>query len=110
MARLRKIYGDRILDTLLEGEFWTEYSMYMTAACLKGDLYKHHYVGNPPVYFIMGIWSRKDIIKANETLEATLKNGVPMFIQLQDDSGFSFEEIDAFYHKVARITLPGARR
>ena len=68
-----------------------------------GNYFEYHSVAEPAVFFRWALWSRQAILKANATMDGFLAaNGIPIFLQLQDNSGFTAEETEAFYIKFER--------
>ena len=68
-----------------------------------GDYFDYHSVTESSIFFRWALWSRQAILRANKTMDNFLaSNGVPIFLQLQDNVGFTAEEIEAFYDKFER--------
>ena len=89
------------MDTLFLPPLWTEYSLYNVGGCLQGSLMSFHTFSTPKYELVWGLWDKTQIMKGNETvLNHFATNGVPLFIQVQDDTGFTLREIDIFYHRV----------
>ena len=101
VKRLRENYGDLLIDTLFLPPLWTEYTLYQVGGCLKGDFWSHHELTWPTLKLVWDLWDRDSIIKANQSLVSHFeKNGVPLFVQVQDDNGFTMREINGFYSGV----------